>query len=110
MGFLYIMVFDFWRLGGTLFIFWGGVADFFYILNEKINLIFKITLLFTKNYYYYMKKGLMEILVIVIFVMILVAVLLYEFTRYGFFSSYIPVIFVLVSIFVIFLMAASYVR
>ena len=52
----------------------------------------------------------MEILVIVIFAVILVAVLLYEFTRYGLFSSYVPVIFILVSIFVIFLMAASYAR
>ncbi|UCG95858.1 MAG: hypothetical protein JSV92_02315 [archaeon] len=57
-----------------------------------------------------MKKGAMEVLVIAIFVLILVAIFLYEFTRYGLFSSYIPVIFILVSIFVIFLMAASYAR
>jgi|GEM_PF-1843125 len=57
-----------------------------------------------------MKKGLMEILVIVIFSMILVAVLLYEFTRFGFFSSYVPILFVVVSIFVIFLMAANFMK
>ena len=52
----------------------------------------------------------MEIFVIIIFAVILVAVVLYEFTRYGFFSSYVPVLFILVSIFVISLMAASFVK
>lgn len=52
----------------------------------------------------------MEILVIVIFALIIAAVLLYEFTRYGFFSSYVPVLFVLVGMFAIFIMAASYAK
>ena len=57
-----------------------------------------------------MKKGLMEVLVIAVFAVIIAAVLLYEFTRYGFFSSYVPVLFVLVAMFAIFIMAASYAR
>ncbi len=57
-----------------------------------------------------MGKGQMQILVIITFAVILVGVLLYESTKYGLFSSYVPVLFVLVSIFVIFLMAGSFLK
>lgn len=52
----------------------------------------------------------MEIVVIAVFAVVIAAVLLYEFYRYGFFSSYVPVLFVLTGMFAIFIMAASYVK
>jgi len=57
-----------------------------------------------------MKKGAMEYLGLIIFVIILAGVIIYELTRYGYFSSYVPLLFVLVSIVAIFMLAAMMVR
>lgn len=57
-----------------------------------------------------MKKGAMEYLGLIIFIVILAGVIIYELTRYGYFSSYVPLLFVLVSVVAIFMLAAMMVK
>ena len=57
-----------------------------------------------------MKKGVMEYLGLVMFVMLLVGIVIYELTVYGYFSSYVPLLFILVCVIAIFMLAAMMVR